>query len=391
MKHEWDVRTGGSVTRYWQMWLGLAAILIAAVPVFAQPTQTWTHQISVQGMAYDTVHDMVVTPDGRVVVVGAWHDMWRVRCLDLGTGAFLWEVSGGQEYWMLTSVVSADDGSGDVIVGGYERFSPFEIYIARIDAQGHIVWERTLENPNYNRVFTLKDLLRIGPDRVYGCGQFNSQTSIGWVNIDNPNSHQVFSFDREEGPWTQSLAKYSDNSMLLGGNFFEGYTFFANVLHVTTSGQMLWVYRSYDMRSADCLARTLDGTTMLGGYHPYSGTGVYAARVEAVDSNGEYLWSIEQGVDYFSVFNDICMTDPAGSDYVYVAGQVVEELDGPNRQLVHKVSSTGEIIWTLYGADGGSTDCEYTAVDALPDGGLVVAGTLSGYSVGQVVIERYDP
>ncbi len=393
MKRIWTYSRVGPGTHFQQVLFGMVALLFVTVSACAQPTQTWIHEFPTLPYPWESVHEMVITTDGRVVVVGAWNDMWGILCLDLATGDPLWELSGGDDLTRMTSVVTTDDGTGDIIAGGHPQFDAFRSYLTRVNAQGEIVWWRDLQHSSLpNRVYTIQALMRMGPDKVFACGQINSRPTIGWVNIDNPGVHWARSINSGDGPWTMAMAQYSGTSVLMGGKIAQGNSFNGIVLNMSRQGQLLWAYQTNHMISVLGIASTMDGTVIAAGYESRLGVQEYPARMEGLNANGEFLWAIEQGLDNHSLFYDVCTTDPSGSNDVYVAGSVNEEEDGPNYQLVHKVSSTGEIIWTLYGSAGNSDQNGWTAVEALDNGGLVVAGVRSpDYPDETVVIERYDP
>ncbi|MCB2212926.1 WD40 repeat domain-containing protein [bacterium] len=335
------------------------------------------------------VRDLAITPDGDVVAAGRWDDRASALMLDGATGQVLWEFQTNDDYSELRCVVALDDGSGDVLVAGWKDFDGL---LARLSPQGDVLWHRIINAGVADNLDKILDLLLHPDGRVYASGTLADRKAYAWLMADDPGQHQVYLNLPAAFPNGRRLEVATPSALLIAGFSWGGYTQHGTVAMVNVNGPVQWVHQAMDLNYAYGVAYTLDGITVFVGPKDVAGPGL-RAYVGALDGQGNPLWEMADGVgDEDSIYHGVCPADPAGSNDVYVVGQVYEEIGGPSRQVLRRITSSGDVIWTVYGVDGIQDRNEWRAVTALDNGGVIVAGKqILVNDEADLVIERYDP
>ncbi len=358
------------------------------VPALAQPTQTWIYAFDVYYVFQD-IYDLAITSDGNVVAVGRWDDRASAVKLDSDTGQVLWEYHTNDNDSQLNCVSSVEDGSGDMLIGGWKNE---DALLARLSAQGELIWMRLFNpSPTLNPDW-ISDMLIHPSGNIYLCGLLSGQKTYAWLRADDPSQHQVYRNLPVVIPRGRRLEVASPSSFLIGGDIWSGTTLYGGVAQVSTSGEVEWIHQAPDVNYTYGVARTQDAITVFVG--PMSDFGEpVRAFIRGLDGQGNQVWGLEHGVgDDNSVYHDVCPANPGGSNDVYVVGNLYEQNGGPSRQVLRRISSSGDIIWTVYGTDGISYHNEWRVVKALNNDGVIVAGKrFVAHNEADLVIERYDP
>jgi hypothetical protein len=297
------------------------------------------------GDAQDILTDVQPTGEGGFVLAGfslspqsgnktspgfGQRDYWLIRVN--AAGHKLWEKSyGTTNSETLRSVQVLTDGgfvlSGDV---SYPR-APADWWILRTDANGNLIWERTLGGSNLDQV----PIVRVMPNGDFCVGGFSASPVGGdrtasiyaqdyWLVRLDKNGNKLWdkTYGGNSDDYLFSLALTAEGGLLLGGSSSsttdsnKTSPFFGQnlgmgdfwVVLVDGSGNKLWE-KSFGGSSSDILGQVLqtpDGGFIVGGgsASPPSGNktsqlygGVYDGDtwVVRLDRDGNKLWEQSYG------------------------------------------------------------------------------------------------
>ncbi len=282
---------------------------------------------------------------------------------DVG-GALLWAQSaGGSEQDAVSGC--ATDGQGNVFVAGNFRGSAdfggttltsggeFEVYIAKYDAEGILLWARSAGNWSG----WVRGVATDGSGNVIVTGYFEQTATFGGTDLTSTGHYDVF------------VAKYDAAGALLwansggGGSIDEGFG-------VVADGSGNVIVTGFFNESATFGETTLTG---LPGYLEWD---VFVAKYDAA---GALLWVQSAGGALLDVGRAVAVD---GSGNVIVTGSIRGSADfggttltsaGELDVFVAKYDAEGVLLWAK--SAGGTADDEVKAISVDGSGNAVVTGS----------------
>ena len=297
------------------------------------------------GDQYDVISSSAKTPDGGYVMVGTSGsygvagDFWLLKTD--ADGNLQWNRTyGGDAGDFGLGVINSNTG-GYVLVGSTYSYGAGEddIWLIKTDAQGNMVWNRTIGGP--------KD-------------------DYSWIVIANQGGGYTLA------GYTYSFSNGDDDVLLV---------------QVSEEGTLHWM-QTYggvgDDRGYTVIA-TKDGGYLLTGYTNSTGAGDDDLWLIKTDYKGAMQWNRTYGGAGLDL--GYVVTQTSDGDYVIVGGTTTygacsTATIGPYGVMANawllKVDSGGNPLWhQTYGV--GSSDCTWSLLGC-SDGGYMLAGYTSSYS-----------
>jgi len=286
---------------------------------------------------------------------------------------------GGVQVEVAYSVQTTADG-GFVVAGYTTSFGAGgpDAWVLRLDAGGDPVWQAAFGGSGSDVAYAV----RVTADGGFVlCGYTSSSTAGGDVRA------WVFRLDAGGGlVWQKAYGPgvaYDVRPMPDGGFVVVGATtafgaagLDAWVLRLDAQGNILW-QRRYGGGGSDVgysVRVTSDGGFVVAGFTTSFGAGSYDAWVLRLDASGNVLWQRAYGGGLQDWADSVDLTPDGG---FVVAGYTESLGAGQNDVWVLKLDASGNVQWT---ATYGDTADDYAyAVQALPDGGFVVAGYTTSF------------
>lgn len=250
----------------------------------------------------EQAYGVVPTPDGGVAIVGqtrSWgngeSDLWLVR-LD-ASGRMRWyRTIGGPANDRGRAIAALPDGH--VAVAGFATLVPEngrDLYVARLDADGRIVWQDTLDSPADDGAVAIAatpddGLLVTGYRRMPGPQGYDLQVLRYDADGRRLWERQVDSSLFESGTAVVPLA--DGGAAVAGVVETEAGDLDARVLRLAPDGTVRWD-RSFGGARNDSawgLVSGTDGGLVVSGATESQGAGSTDAWIFALDGQGDRLW-----------------------------------------------------------------------------------------------------
>lgn len=347
---------------------------------------TWERTFG--GQLEDKAYAVAALDDDGIAVVGhsrsfnGQYDGWFLG-LDRG-GAERWQrVLGGPQSEQAYGVVATADG-GVAVVGQTRSWGNGEsdLWLVRLDAAGGLDWDRTIGGPGNDRGRTIAAL----PDGGFAIGGFVTRTAehgrdafiarldtdgtILWQeSIESPGDDAAF-----------HLAIAPDGSLLvtgyrsLGGE--RGYDLWA--ARYDPGGRQIW-QRLIDRDGFEAgtgIVALPDGGAAIAGVVSVHG-GHLDARVLRLGSDGNVVWDYAFGGSGNESAWGIVGSEEGG---VIVSGATESQGAGSTDGWIFALDADGAMQWERF--YGGALWDRPMALSRAADGGLLVAGTTTTSGAG---------
>ncbi|HHH54161.1 MAG TPA: T9SS type A sorting domain-containing protein [Bacteroidetes bacterium] len=265
----------------------------------------------------------------------------------------------GDEIWLniiepyagaggMIDIEELDDGRILCLGFGYKAFSniPGKAELFLYSAQGNLIWERIISNPD-------------------GFARNPGQTILTI-----PSTGEIL--------FTSTLG-------IKGGEFY------ASVTKLDSLGNVLWDKQYYPVTTSyqlDPMLRLLpDGNLLFGATRDTFGLDIWpgARTIAKIDTSGSIIWELSTNTKSDGVITDVAQT--LEGDFVFVGSSHHGVPLSPDYILganIFKVSSTGELLWERFFvfSDVNQFSRYFTSVVLPPDGGITALGYMSREPTG---------
>lgn len=370
------------------------------------------------GFENERANDVVETPDGGFIVVGASRssnqqvsanngqsDYWVLK-LDTD-GGIEWERNFGGSLDDNASAVALTPGGGYLVAGGAVSFDQDvtgnlgeeDVWLVKLDANGNLEWSRNYGGSNNERAESISptsdggyilacysesndgDVSGNQGDFDYWLLKIDAVGNIEWEN-NFGGSLAEFGFDAEQtsdGGYLMIGSTFSNNGQITMNQGFYDYW----LVKTDASGNLAWqrTYggageeRAYELELLSDGSAIIAGTSNSSSGDLPSNNGSADYWVLRVDANGDIIWSENLGGSLedrsFAIAaasdDNFLMTGFASSGNVDVSGNY-----GSKDAWLLKIDPDANVIWEKN--IGGTADDRLYAILETAEGGFVGAG-----------------
>ncbi|GBC85869.1 hypothetical protein HRbin11_02328 [bacterium HR11] len=331
----------------------------------------------------------------RLVLLGGIFLLGRLWGWPASAIAQTWaQTYGGGRLEVAYSVRTAADG-GLVVAGSTDSFGAggTDAWVLRLDADGRVLWQKALGGDGTDVAYAVRPT----PDGGFVVAGYTSSFTAGgeagaWVFRLNAAGGLVW--QKVYGPGVAyGLDRTSDGGFVVAGatTAFGAAGLDAWVLRLDAQGNVVW-QRRYGGSGSDVaysVRAVPDGGFVVAGFTTSFGAGSYDAWVLRLDAAGGVLWQRAYGGGLQDWAYAVDRTSDGG---FIVAGYTESFGAGANDVWVFRLDDSGDVQWT---ATYGDTADDYAyAVQALPDGGFIVAGYTTSFGavyLGDFWVLRLGP
>jgi hypothetical protein len=340
------------------------------------------------GKEDDIAYDIVALENGDSAVVGTCKSYGAQRtdiCVTrMSTkGEMRWRLwLGGKKKEEGKAISRAADGS-ILIVGNSKSFSKnydYDLYVAKVSLKGKLVWEKNLggQRDEFAGGIAGTDdggALIVGESESFGEGDKN----IYIAKLDKSGKvlfERTIGGSREDS--TQALTRTRDGKFVMVGYReveTSGDTDFF-VMKLDQNGKKIWA-RTYGEEEADTLlgvTPTVDNGIVAVGKTRSYGSEQTDLTVMKFDAKGKLIWHKVYGFKYYEYGNAVATTRDGG--FVLVGG--TNTLGKGNHSVyILALDKEGELIWShVYGEE--RKDVAH-GVARMDDGSIVVVGETNSF------------
>jgi len=278
--------------------------------------------LSFGGQKEDIGYDVIQCSDGGFLLGGSTKsfgagnlDIYLIKLNENGNTE--WIKTFGREYDdLIRSVLEVNDGYiivGDSWNNGYYRL---DIYMAKIDHQGNIIWENLYETKSKNTGY---DVLKLKDDNLMILGYSREVEPSGDILLMKTDSKGVVIWKKEFGTqyddYGIELCEFDTNNILIVGTkagfYDEVYSTYFNshdadlmLICVDYNGNEIW-QNTYGGEGHDFgyTITTIDNNIYICGSTQSEGNGSFDMLLLKTDFQGDKLWSKTFGIR-LRYFND---------------------------------------------------------------------------------------
>ncbi len=280
--------------------LVLSDILIAEIDEEGAVLWQKLHQRS----ELESARDIAIAEDGGHVMAGRSFNGVKQQAYILRVnqeGDKVWEKAWGEdESSIARCITNARDGF--IVAGARGKWtsSTQDMYVAKIDTAGHMVWEAAYggdEHDSGHRIAQCTEggYLVAGFSDSFGTSSSSTRTLrlIYLVRI-TEDGDLIWEEAHGHGIWNEphAIIETDDRGFLIIGKTSTGYHSDAYVLRIDRNGQKIWE-RFYSGHEDSCFKDaylTPRGTYLLGGYTYVARGGPSDAVFVEIDDSGQTLW-----------------------------------------------------------------------------------------------------
>jgi uncharacterized delta-60 repeat protein len=286
---------------------------------------------------------------------------------------------GGNQVEIAYSVRTTPDG-GFIVAGFTDSFGSggADAWVLRLDGDGNLLWQKAFGGSGTDGAYAVRPL----PDGGFVVVGYTYSFTAGgesraWVFRLSPTGSLVW--QKAYGPGVAyGLDLTPDGGFVVVGatTAFGAAGLDTWVLRLDAQGDVVWQKR-YGGGGSDVgysIRTTFDGGFVVAGFTTSFGAGSYDAWVLRLDAVGNVLWQRAYGGGLQDWANSVDLTTDGG---FVVAGYTESFGVGANDVWVLRLDGSGSVQWTT--TYGGAADDYAYAVQTLPDGDLVVAGFTTSF------------
>lgn len=285
----------------------------------------------------------------------------------------------------LSKVLQTSDG-GYIVIGNtnVNETTNVDVYIAKLDASGNVVWENTYggqyDDKASSIVKTSDGYIIVGTTLSYNIG--NSDIYVLKVD-DSGNEIWHKNFGDSQGDNGSRIIQTKDgNYAIIGataGFGAQGFDFY--LMKIDGDGNELWhkLYGGSDWDEGNSIAELPNGDLVLAGFAVGFGPGGKDIFLIKTDADGNEIWHKAFGGVYQDNASKVLVTSDGivvgGNTTIQIKGQgIVENVD----IIVIKTDMDGNKIWQS--EFGGTNDESLGSMILNSDGNIVLAGSTDSYS-----------
>jgi len=261
--------------------------------------------------------------DGSILIVGNSKSFSKNYDYDLYVakvslkGKLVWEKNlGGQRDEFAGGIAGTDDG-GALIVGESESFGEGDknIYIAKLDKSGKVLFERTIGG---SREDSAQALTRTRDGKFVMVGyrevETSGDTDFFVMKLDQ-NGKKIWArtYGEEEADTLLGVTPTVDNGIVAVGKTrsYGSEQTDLTVMKFDAKGKLIWhkVYGFKYYEYGNAVATTRDGGFVLVGGTNTLGKGNHSVYILALDKEGELIWSHVYGEERKDVAHGVARMD----------------------------------------------------------------------------------
>lgn len=422
----------------------MKTLLLTIVSAFAlntysqAPTIQW--QTNLMGTGWDECHAIIQTADGGYAATGGTNsndgdfigskgdvDGWVVK-LD-ASGTVIWTKNvGGSTQDRLYCIAQSTDGGliaagytksndGDVSGNHGNQYGPYfadDCWVVKLDANGNILWQKTLGGSAAEQVWSIKETSDGGcilaatslsddgdvsnhhggeADPDYWIVKLDANGTIQWEK----------SFGGSDDEFVFSMDKTSDGGYIIAGNSMSNdgdvtpvglplWSMACWITKIDANGTLLWdnSFLIQQGFTPNCIKQTSDGGYIIAGVA--SDNSDYSGVLLKTDASGTFQWEKTYGGTSRDEFSYIEETSTGGFMVLGRTtsndGDVSNFYGGYNDCWIVNTDMNGNILWEKsYG--GSSDDYAYT-ICKTNDNGYVISTTSSSSDHDVITTSIYD-
>jgi len=363
--------------------------------------------LSFGGQKEDIGYDVIQCSDGGFLLGGSTKsfgagnlDIYLIKLNENGNTE--WIKTFGREYDdLIRSVLEVNDGYiivGDSWNNGYYRL---DIYMAKIDHQGNIIWENLYETKSKNTGY---DVLKLKDDNLMILGYSREVEPSGDILLMKTDSKGVVIWKKEFGTqyddYGIELCEFDTNNILIVGTkagfYDEVYSTYFNshdadlmLICVDYNGNEIW-QNTYGGEGHDFgyTITTIDNNIYICGSTQSEGNGSFDMLLLKTDFQGDKLWSKTFGGAEYDY--GISMTvNPEGDLYLLGTTKSFGLNQSADFYLV-KADTSGNELWSL-SIGGDLIDVAYK-LSSTADSGVILIGKTNSFGSGyyDVLVIKVD-
>jgi len=356
------------------------------------------------GSNRDWASSIQQTSDGGYIVAGVFstdggtHDYTWVLKFD-ANGNVVWQKTyGDTSVWNIANSIQQTTDGGYIVAGQNMSFSAgsWDVWVLKLDGNGNVQWQKTYggTNEDEDRAFSIQQTTDGGYIVAGYTQSFATGDEDAWIlKLDSSGNVQwQKTYGATGGDDAYSIQQTSDGGYIVAGvtDSFGAGSGDTWILKLDSSGNVQWqkTYGATDADGAYSIQQTTDG-----GYIVVSMTRSFIVDGQVpwllkLDSNGNIQWQKTYGGTSveFSAYS-ILQTSDGG--YI-VAGDFHTTGTYPIVAWVLKLDSNGNIQWQK--TYGGTYEDAALSIQQTTDGGYIVGGRTSSFSVGRedILILKLD-
>ena len=326
--------------------------------------------------------DIKPTKDGGYVLAGYISmlgntDAWVAK-LD-AKGNVVWLKSYGAATYQedATEIEALSDGG--YVVAGRIRATKYDSWVAKLDANGDVIWLKTYGELGSDEIIAA---IHTTSDGGYVlAGNYMSSTPYdAWVAKLDASGN--VSWQKTYGAAPSEEIAYDVKQTSDGGYVVAGRTNFCGgndawVAKLDSGGNVTWLNAYGSLASAETassIVETNDGGYVVTGYMD---TGDFDSWVAKLDAVGDVTWlKVYGGTMGDEIANRILPTSDGG---FVISGSYLPQLTS-REAWVAKLDASGAAIWSKF--YGGAGSDSVNAILATSDGGYVMAGRTATAGAG---------
>jgi hypothetical protein len=354
------------------------------------------------------------TPDGGFIITGhtdsfrSNYDLYLVKTDDRFD--MEWSKIFGTDFFDQGYDVQLTSDGGFIIVGAIslDRFTSRKIYVIKTDADGKLLWSRTLGN-SYSEGHSIAEL-KSGGYIIAGTDSTTQNTNIYLAKLNETGTVMWTKiYDSGNLDYVNAIYPTNDGGFVLVG--YQAWVFDQFISNALTSDIMLVKYSSsgviqyskkldnptpagsrYTRDAGYSVKQTADGGLIIAGNSRIIPLG-YHSRIFSwiikTDGNGNTQWSklFDDSVnsdfkqDYRMPDNGATSIDQTADNGFVFTGFIYTDSLGTDRQLLLvRLGTNGDVMWSK--RFGGRGDEQGLAIQTLREGGFVVAGYTQSFGGG---------
>lgn len=289
---------------------------------------------------------------------------------------------GGKELDKGCSVQQTQDG-GYIICGYTESFGAglYDVWLLKTNSFGNEEWNRTYGGSKYDKGYSVQQTSDEGYIITGSTRSYGSKDENIWLIKTDALGIEQWNKSYYWGLKGLSVLQTSNGEYIVTGNCYDkGYGEGIFLAKIDTNGNEIWIKKfiGHDMVMSESVIEDLDyGYVIVGWWFWESNEDYSDVWVIKTDSLGNEQWNKTYGGDYLDFGDSIYQTLDKG--YIIVGD--TESYGAGERDIwLIKINSKGFEQWNkTFG--GSSSDYGYSVKQTL-DGGYIIVGDTTSYSIG---------
>lgn len=273
------------------------------------------------------------------------------------------------------SIIEVSDGNFLVVGHSKTKHDDSDLFLAKIDVTGRLLWENTIDFPKYQFGESVVEMDN-GDFMITGQTNYNSKGSHDlWLLRVDRNGKLIWehSFGGISYEIGNCISKTSDGGLIISGSIrSKG---FGNddiwVLKLNRYGHFVWekTFGGFNSEKGNSVIEAKNGDFLITGSTSSLGYGRKDINLLRVSKLGKKVWSKTFGGYLNDEGNEVFET--ANEEIVIVGSSVSDNYPYPQSVII-KTDKNGEVIWENY--FGEQKRSAAFALSEMTNGDIAVAG-----------------